>query len=75
MNNTKVEYQKRLSEVEIYFDTLTLLDKGSCKIVCIDILGKQLDKDIDTNLSTILKANGFLLLYNLVEPNYRQRPL
>lgn len=67
MNNTKIEYDKRLSEVEIYFDTLTFLDKGICKIVCMDILGNLSEKEIDTNLSTILKANGFLLLYNLVE--------
>ncbi|MDR0573981.1 MAG: hypothetical protein LBG96_08145 [Tannerella sp.] len=71
MNNTKIEYQKRLSEVEIYFDTLTLLDKGSCKIVCVDIIGNQINKDVDADLSTILKANGFLLLYNLVEATMR----
>jgi len=71
MINTKSEYNKRLSEVDIYFDTLQLLDKGSCKIVCNDILGQQSEKDIDSNLSTILKANGFLLLYNLVEATIR----
>ncbi|MDR2622122.1 MAG: hypothetical protein LBC48_06025 [Dysgonamonadaceae bacterium] len=71
MIDTKNEYNKRLLEVEMYFDTLTLLDKGSCKITCTDILGNQRNKDIDTNLSTILKANGFLLLYNLVEATVR----
>jgi len=71
MVNTKNEYNKRLSEVEIYFDTLTFLDAGKCKIVCTDILGAQSSKEIDTNLSTILKANGFLLLYNLVESTVR----
>ena len=71
MINTKSEYNKRLSEVDIYFDTLQLLDKGNCKIVCADILGQQTDKDIDSNLSTILKANGFLLLYNLIEATIR----
>jgi hypothetical protein len=72
MINTKNEYNKRLSEVEIYFDTLQLLDKGSCKIVCADIIGKVSEKKIDNNLSTILKANGFLLLYNLVEATIRK---
>ena len=71
MNETKTEYTKRLSEIDVYFDTLQLLDKGTCRIVCIDILGQQTEKDIDTNLSTILKANGFLLLYNLVEATIR----
>jgi hypothetical protein len=71
MISTKEEYNKRLAEVNIYFDTFTLLDKGNCKIICTDILGSKPEKDIDTNLSTILKANGFLLLYNLVEATIR----
>jgi hypothetical protein len=71
MINTKNEYNKRLSEVEIYFDALTLLDKGFCEIVCTDIEGNQTEMNIDYNLSTILKANGFLLLYNLVEATIR----
>jgi hypothetical protein len=71
MIDTKNGYSKRLLEIETYFDTLTLLDKGNCKIVCTDILGNESYKDIDVNLSTILKANGFLLLYNLVEATVR----
>ena len=71
MINTKNEYNKRLTEVEIYFDTIALLDNGNCKIVCTDILGDLSEKNIDSNLSTILKANGFLLLYNLIEATIR----
>ncbi len=71
MINTKNEYNKRLSEIEIYFETLELLDRGSCKIVCTDIINNESYKEIDSNLSTILKANGFLLLYNLVEATIR----
>ena len=71
MINAKNEYNKRLSEIDIYFDTLQFLDKGDCKVVCTDILGQQTEKDMDVNLSTILKANGFLLLYNLVEATIR----
>lgn len=67
MNNVRNEYKKRLSEVELYFDTWLLLDKGHCSIKCVDILGNEMTKDIDFELSTIIKANGFLLLYNLVE--------
>ena len=62
MINTRNEYYKRLAEIDIYFNTMALLDKGNCKIVCTDILGTLSEKNIDTNLSTILKANGFLLL-------------
>ena len=72
MNNTRLEYNKRLQEVEVYFETLKLLDSGSCSIKCIDILGQETIKEIDAELSTILKANGFLLLYNLVESTIRK---
>lgn len=72
MNSTKVEYNKRLHEVEVYFETLELLDKGNCTIKCVDILEQETVKKIDSELSTILKANGFLLLYNLVESTIRK---
>ena len=72
MNNTKIEYNKRLHEVEVYFETLELLDKGNCTIKCVDILEQETVKKIDSELSTILKANGFLLLYNLVESTIRK---
>ena len=71
MNNARNEYIKRLHEVELYFDTLQLLDKGTCSIKCVDILGNEEIKDVDSELSTILKANGFLLLYNLIEATIR----
>lgn len=71
MINARNEYIKRLHEVELYFDTLQLLDKGNCSIKCVDILGNEEIKNIDTELSTILKANGFLLLYNLIEATIR----
>lgn len=71
MNNARNEYLKRLHEVELYFDTLQLLDKGTCSIKCVDILGNEEIKDVDSELSTILKANGFLLLYNLIEATIR----
>ncbi len=72
MINTIAEYNKRLNEVEIYFDSLSLLDKGTCEITCTDIVGNVTTKNIDTQLSTILKANGFLLLYNLIEATIRK---
>jgi hypothetical protein len=71
MLKTRKEYRKRLSEVEKYFNSLKLLDKGDCKIVCTNIVGKISKKNIDIKLATILKANGFLLLYNLIEATIR----
>ena len=49
--------------MELYF--------GTCSIKCVDILGNEEIKDVDSELSTILKANGFLLLYNLIEATIR----
>lgn len=71
MNNARNEYNKRLHEVELYFTTLQLLDKGKCSIICVDILGNEETAEVDSELSTILKANGFLLLYNLIEATIR----
>ena len=71
MINTKQEFDKRLVEINIYFDTLDVLDKGRCTISCTDITGNYIAKPIDDALSKILKANGFLLLYNLIEATIR----
>ena len=65
MNNTRIEYIKRLHEVEVYFDTLKLLDNGNCSIKCVDILGVETIKKIDSELSMILKANGYFTPYNI----------
>lgn len=72
MINTRNEYNSRLNEVEIYFDALSFLDKGTCEVKCIDILGAESTMPVDDNLSRILKANGFLLLYNLIESTIRK---
>ena len=71
MTNTRLAYTNRLHEVEVYFDTLQFLDKGQCFIRSVDILGNTEEKEINNELSTILKAHGFLLLYNLIEATIR----
>lgn len=71
MLNTRIGYNKRLHEIEVYFNTLKLLDAGNCSIKCVDILGNESYTEINSDLSTILKANGFLLLYNLIESTIR----
>ena len=72
MNTTKSEFNKRLAEINTYFDTLSMIDKGKCRIVCQDIQGKEEERLIDPDLSRILKANGFILLYNLIEATVRK---
>lgn len=71
MITTKSEYKKRLNEVDLYFNTIQLLDQGQCSVECRDISGSISTYVIDQELSKILKANGFLLLYNLIEAAVR----
>jgi hypothetical protein len=63
------EFENRAKEVEVYFKFLRLVivDKASLAY------GAQKPKavSIDSELMKILKANAFLLLYNLVESSIR----
>ena len=72
MNNTKVEFEKRIEEINIYFQLLITIDKGDCHIHCKTIDGTEKIESIDIELIKILKANGFLLLYNLIEATIRK---
>lgn len=71
MKKTKDEFKKRCVEVDKYLDALLLLDKGNCQLTCTDLAGNAIVKQIDTDLARILKANAFLLLYNLIEATIR----
>jgi len=72
MNNTKAEFEKRIEEIDSYFQLLTILDKGNCTIQCKSINGNLIEELIDSELIKVLKANGFLLLYNLIEATIRK---
>ena len=72
MNTTRSEFQKRMSEINVYFETLAMLDRGVCRIVCQTLTGEEEIMPIDSELSKILKANGFVLLYNLIESTVRK---
>jgi hypothetical protein len=71
MNNTKAEYKQRLHEVDLYFSTFNALDNASCTIESVDLAGKKVSFPIDSELIKIIKANGFILLYNLIEATVR----
>lgn len=72
MIETRAEFNKRISEIDLYFNTLSIFDKGKCTIQCMTIDDQILEQDIDEELTRILKANGFLLLYNLIESTTRK---
>ncbi|MCH5240682.1 MAG: hypothetical protein J1F38_10695 [Muribaculaceae bacterium] len=71
MQTTKEEYKQRLKEVDLYFSTFHLLDKASCTLEGFDLNGEKTSLVIDTELIKIFKANGFILLYNLIEATIR----
>lgn len=67
MNRVKIEFEKRVLEIEQYFEYIAILDNGKCSINGKTIDGANFEKEINDDLVKILKANGFILLYNLVE--------
>lgn len=71
MNTTRIEYERRLNEVSLYFETIQFIDSGICSISCTNINGEKIEKQIDPELAKILKANAYLLLYNLIESTIR----
>lgn len=67
MNRVKIEFEKRVLEIEQYFEYIVILDNGKCSINGKTIDGASFEKEINDDLVKILRANGFILLYNLVE--------
>lgn len=64
------DFDDRVKEIKNYFNFLELLDKDVPKLTYSE-KGLGMEFKIDTSLSRILKANGFILLYNLVEATCR----
>lgn len=71
MEHTRAEYLQRLKEVDLYFSTFKVLDNSSCTLESVDIAGNHQSLPINSDLIKIIKANGFILLYNLVEATVR----
>ena len=62
------EFDKRKSEVEIYFDILQTIELDKPKLTSFDILeNRQQEIIFDSQRINIFRASAFLLLYNLVE--------
>ncbi len=68
MTSTKADFYRRVLEINTYFDFLRLTDATPSSINYTDpLLGTIANEPVSDDLRKILKANGFLLLYNLVE--------
>lgn len=66
------EFQNRKGEIDCYFALLTIIEAGSCSVTSVSLDGKTHICEVDDDLSTILKANCFILLYNLIESTVRK---
>ncbi|BBD55036.1 hypothetical protein PCC7805_01154 [Planktothrix agardhii] len=65
------EFHTRVHEVNQYFVFLEGLIQENTKLAVLGDNGEQTIKAIDSNLAKTLKANAFLLLYNLIESTMR----
>jgi MAE_28990/MAE_18760-like HEPN len=71
MNTVFLDFHTRAQEVNDYFLFIESLDKQTTKLALLDTTGKYQIQSIDLELAKTLKANGFLLLYNLIESTMR----
>ena len=66
MQKAKDDFDQRKAEIEAYFDFLSKLDHDKV-ILHFEEKGTAKQHRVSDELVKILKANGFLLIYNLVE--------
>lgn len=71
MNTVLLDFNTRAQEVDDYFIFLEGLIKQTTKLAIADSAGKDKIQSLNPELAKTLKANGFLLLYNLVESTMR----
>lgn len=70
MDNTREDFNTRKKEIENYFKFLKILDDDDTKLQYIE-KGETVAKKIELKFLTILLANAFLILYNLIEATVR----
>jgi hypothetical protein len=71
MNTVLLNFNTRAQEVDDYFIFLEGLIKQTTKLSVADSTGQYKIHSLNYELEKTLKANGFLLLYNLVESTMR----
>ena len=70
MVDAKIDFNKRKAEVDIYFSFLQTLDASDTRIKRNN-QGSIIEETIPNKVLEILIANGFLILYNLIEATVR----
>ncbi len=63
MKNVKLDFQERCDEIDLYFSFVEKVAKRGSKISFLNGKSEKIERD----LTKTLKANGFIILYNLVE--------
>ena len=71
MNTVLLDFNTRAQEVDDYFIFLHGLSKQTTKLAVADSAGQYQIQSLNLELEKTLKANGLLLLYNLVESTMR----
>jgi len=65
------EFNKRAGEVELYYAFIHNLIEGRASL-CIEGRLEPKTEEVSSDIHRILKANMFLLLYNLVESSFKE---
>jgi len=71
MQTVILDFQSRVQEVNQYFVFLEGLIQETTKLAVVEDNGEQKITAIDSDLGRTLKANAFLILYNLIESTMR----
>lgn len=71
MNTVIADFEKRVAEIELFFRHLEAIDERDGKLSVVTSSTRRL-RNLDPELVKVLKANLFLLLYNLAESSMRQ---
>lgn len=70
MQTVLLDFDARVQEINEYFLFLDGLVNGTTKLAVSEVSGQRIEM-ANTELVKTLKANGFLLLYNLIESSMR----
>ena len=71
MKTVIAEFEERVAEIELFFRHVEAIEEKDGKLSVAASTGRRL-RGLDPQLVKVLKANLFLLLYNLTESSMRQ---
>ena len=71
MQTVLIDFRERVEEINIYFGFLEKLGQETTQLSVLKDDGQRENIPLDYQLIKTLKANSFLLLYNLVESSMR----